>query len=557
MKNNKKILKRIASILVICLTLTAFGVLNPIAFAKTEIPIAFDVQLADGYKNVVHAGDKIVVDFGFDFDDISEAEGITVFNCKLKFDKEVLEIIDPETFSAIEVGEGGRPTSGNFYKIVSPDVADESEVSVVLTTDADSYNIFYGSRDAEGDLYSSGAFAQFAFRTKKDFAITNSISATIKVIDPDIAVANGDYTVAETGASLGVSVVPPFDFSAFGDQKQNVALELRNRHYIDNISEGSLIASVLDAEGNVIEEKPTENTSRFYNIEFDFNENLYAPGNYTFKLSYLDYAITHSFTIKEKTVVETPPSQDEPTDPDTGDDNSGNDNTGNDNTGDDNTGDNDTGDDNTGNENTDNDKGGTTTRPGGIPVDTNKPEADKPVNVTYPSDISGHWAEANVKYVYDNGLMNGYEDGTFGSEKNITRAEFATVISRLLGLVENPERGASFADCGDHWAKGYIGALASLGIVGGVNDTDFAPEQNITREQIAVILSRALKLEEPIDSMAVFVDDDSISDWAYSDVYKVLNAGYMKGDETGSFNPLASATRAEVATVIYRLHSQM
>lgn len=548
MENNRNILKRIASILVICLTLTAFGVLNPIAFAKTEIPIAFDVQLADGYKNVVHAGDKIVVDFGFDFDDISEAEGITVFNCKLKFDKEIFEIIDPETFSAIEVGEGGKPTTGSFYKIVSPDVADESEVSVVLTTDADSYNIFYGSRDAEGDLYSSGAFAQFAFRTKKDFAITNSISATIKVIDPDIAVANGDYTVAETGASLGVSVVPPFDFSAFGDQKQNVALELRNRHYIDNISEGSLIASVLDAEGNVIEEKPTENTSRFYNIEFDFNENLYAPGNYTFKLSYLDYAITHSFTIKEKTVVETPPSQDEPdtppVDPEDPDDEGDNNNDNNDN-----------------NNNNNSNNNGSSHTGGGIPVAPGKDEqtpvdkpVEKPTDVVYPSDIGSHWAEENIKYVYDNKLMNGYEDGTFGAEQPITRAEFATVIFRLLGLAEAPD-GASFADCTEHWAKGYIGALAAQGIVGGVNDTDFAPDENITREQIAVILSRALKLEEPFDSMAVFMDDESISDWAYADVYKVLESGYMKGDDLGNFNPLANATRAEVATVIYRLHS--
>ena len=55
--------------------------------------------------------------------------------------------------------------------------------------------------------------------------------------------------------------------------------------------------------------------------------------------------------------------------------------------------------------------------------------------------------------------------------------------------------------------------------------------------------------------MAVFMDDDSISDWAYADVYKVLESGYMKGDDLGNFNPLANATRAEVATVIYRLHS--
>ena len=89
-------------------------------------------------------------------------------------------------------------------------------------------------------------------------------------------------------------------------------------------------------------------------------------------------------------------------------------------------------------------------------------------------------------------ILNGYEDGSFGPEKDITRAEFATVVCRALGL-GNPAKGATqFADVpADHWAAGYINLAAGQGIVNGYGDGNFGPEDNVTYEQ-------AIKIPVPV-----------------------------------------------------------
>ncbi|MBQ6894208.1 MAG: S-layer homology domain-containing protein [Clostridia bacterium] len=93
-------------------------------------------------------------------------------------------------------------------------------------------------------------------------------------------------------------------------------------------------------------------------------------------------------------------------------------------------------------------------------------------------------------------ILNGYEDGTFGPEKDITRAEFATVVCRALGL-GNPAKGATqFADVpADHWAAGYINLAAGQGIVNGYGDGNFGPEDNVTYEQAVKMLVVALGYE--------------------------------------------------------------
>ena len=81
-------------------------------------------------------------------------------------------------------------------------------------------------------------------------------------------------------------------------------------------------------------------------------------------------------------------------------------------------------------------------------------------------------------------ILNGYEDGSFGPEKDITRAEFAAVVCRALGYDSKATAATSFSDVpADHWASGYINYVAGQGIVNGMGDGTFAPEQNVTYEQ--------------------------------------------------------------------------
>ena len=126
-------------------------------------------------------------------------------------------------------------------------------------------------------------------------------------------------------------------------------------------------------------------------------------------------------------------------------------------------------------------------------------------------------------------------------------------MSKFMELGEVSAAADKFSDVDGHWAKGYIGALYNREIVNGISDIEFAPDANITRQEIATILARAFKLTEK--SADVFADNDSIAEWASDFVYMTKAAGYMQGDENNNFNPIANATRAEVATIIYRLHT--
>lgn len=544
MRTDKKFLRYITAILVISLLFTTFGVISVSADGDLESRVVTATLKA---KRSITAGGTFTVGVFLDIDE-EAADGILSMQFSVSYDPSILTPVEPispynditdESQSYIEYGE----------------IILDGDTSLVAQAGNDGKSVFlkYGDITSQ-NIFSSGHLATLAFRINPDIAIENSKVTTLEIKNPrffgreileytdDGNVQNSkayEFTTKTTGCN--VSIMPKFSAPGIGSVKVGEKLSIRD--YTSLGEDDSLLVEIAGPDGaaDVVASAEAEIADGKYKAEFEIGED-YAPGKYKAILSSGNTSATVEFNILAKT--EAPPVSDSDTD--------------NNNTGDDNTGD------------ESNTNSGTTTLPGNKPTDTNGGNEDikdtenkgdndvvlTPDKPVYPTDIAGHWAEENVKYVYDNGLMTGYEDGTFGAENNITRAEFATVMARLLGLEQNADE-AAFDDCEEHWAKGYIGALAKAGIVGGVSDTEFAPDSNITREQMAVILSRAFKLEEALDSMAVFMDDEQISDWAYSDVYKVLNAGYMKGDESGNFAPLANATRAEVATVIYRLHSQM
>ncbi len=175
--------------------------------------------------------------------------------------------------------------------------------------------------------------------------------------------------------------------------------------------------------------------------------------------------------------------------------------------------------------------------------------------ITAPTSASAagtNWYEPYVSDVLSKGIMSGYEDGTFRPQGQLTRAEFAAAMAKYLNL-GLPMEGAAFSDTQNHWAKNYIAALTARRIIAGNGDGNFCPDDAITREQIAVILVRAVKTNA-VPNGFIFVDDSNISDWAKSAVYTVRIAGWMGGDESG-FRPKDTATRGEIAAVLSRLSS--
>jgi len=167
-----------------------------------------------------------------------------------------------------------------------------------------------------------------------------------------------------------------------------------------------------------------------------------------------------------------------------------------------------------------------------------------------PSDSAGHWSEDYIEQVTDAGVMTGYPDGTFQPDNAITRAEFAAVFVRFLGDAAGV---ATFDDTIEHWARGYIAAIADRGAVMGVGNNMFAPDSLITREQIATILYRTFEFDDFNPESTLFAGDIEISYWAANAVYAVRAAGIMTGDSAGGFNPQETATRAEVAAIFTRI----
>ena len=154
------------------------------------------------------------------------------------------------------------------------------------------------------------------------------------------------------------------------------------------------------------------------------------------------------------------------------------------------------------------------------------------------------------------GVINGYNDGTFRGDNTITRAEFVTLIVRAFDLKTAKGYRSPFTDV-NGWAKEYIDAAASCGIVNGMTATTFAPDEPITREQMMTIIYRVqlyCKLTLPkLDKVPTFKDQSKTSVWARPAVNALISTGLICGDETNSLRPQGKTTRAECATVLYRL----
>ncbi len=173
------------------------------------------------------------------------------------------------------------------------------------------------------------------------------------------------------------------------------------------------------------------------------------------------------------------------------------------------------------------------------------------------TDITGHWAADNILFAASRGLLSGTSDTTFSPDTGMTRGMFVTALGRLAGINPDSYQTGKFTDVkADDYYAPYVNWAAQTGIVEGVTATTFAPDTNINREQMAVIMKNyAAKLgyDLPQTLKAVtFADNTQISSWAKDAVKSMQQAGILAGKNENKFDPKGTATRAEVATVLRR-----
>ncbi|WP_171638557.1 S-layer homology domain-containing protein [Paenibacillus plantarum] len=174
-------------------------------------------------------------------------------------------------------------------------------------------------------------------------------------------------------------------------------------------------------------------------------------------------------------------------------------------------------------------------------------------------DMIGHWAQKDVEELASKMIINGTTDHTYTPEMQVTRAQFAALLVRGLGL-PTETTPSSFTDvAATVWYASEVGTAAKYGLVEGVGEGRFNPDAQITREQMVVMMMKAIGLVQGTSAFNAastntsFADQDLVSDYARSAVANAVGKGLVQGKTETTFAPQDVATRAEAAVIIKRV----
>ncbi len=170
------------------------------------------------------------------------------------------------------------------------------------------------------------------------------------------------------------------------------------------------------------------------------------------------------------------------------------------------------------------------------------------------------WAQEAINKLSEKGIVSGDGNGLFRPNDSVTREEFLKMLITAFGFEASAEV-VPFEDVpADAWYAPYVSAAYKLGITSGKSETVFGAGDNITREEMAALISRVFTvLGKPIAAgdSAEFTDEAAVSEYALDAVKALQSAGIITGMEDGSFRPAELSTRAQAAVVIYRAMSRL
>ena len=171
------------------------------------------------------------------------------------------------------------------------------------------------------------------------------------------------------------------------------------------------------------------------------------------------------------------------------------------------------------------------------------------------SDIVGHWARNDIQYLYDYSaapLIRGIEPGIFGTEKQTTRAEIAVLLYRLKSLQGSGSRTFPDVDA-THWAAAEISAVADMGWLVGYPNGDFRPDAVVTRAEMAAILVRVFGITSALTGNPFSDLEAPEHSFAKQSIIVLANNGLVAGKAPGKFAPEDKLTRAEMAALLSRM----
>jgi hypothetical protein len=181
-------------------------------------------------------------------------------------------------------------------------------------------------------------------------------------------------------------------------------------------------------------------------------------------------------------------------------------------------------------------------------------------NASFSDVRDQHWAQAPILYLAAREIVNGKGNDVFDPEGNITRAEFVKLIVNTLDLQASGD-SPTFNDVDQtDWYYDYVSIASSLGLVYGKENGKFDPTAPIKREDMAVIIERAMKylnMQLPESGSSSFKDEAEMADYAKTAVSRIAAFGIVKGMPDGGFAPKALSTRAQSAMMIYKLFQHL
>lgn len=168
------------------------------------------------------------------------------------------------------------------------------------------------------------------------------------------------------------------------------------------------------------------------------------------------------------------------------------------------------------------------------------------------SDVDNHWAKDSIEKLSQINIVKGYEDNTFKPDKNMTRAEVATIINRLIGASKESLKYIPDLDR-QSWYSSEIRKSVQTGVITGDENGNVRPTSYVTREEVVAMLSRAFYISGNSTLVENYTDESEISEWAKDYVATFLNYKYIMGYEDGTIRPKANITRSEFVTLLGRM----
>ena len=162
-----------------------------------------------------------------------------------------------------------------------------------------------------------------------------------------------------------------------------------------------------------------------------------------------------------------------------------------------------------------------------------------------------HWAYNYIMTLVADGYLNGMSETEFAPDANVTREQFATMLVSAKHIYDDTA-SCDFIDLDEsHWAYRQVASAVNAGIIKGYDDGTFGLGRNITREEMAAMVARANENLTQVKDLVDFIDKNEISEWALESVEKMQMADIISGFEDNSFRPQENATRAQAAKIMY------